>query len=126
MGRWSPTTTPQSRMVWFKCRWVPLECWCEEFFLKIVWIIGEPLLLEEETSMRKRVDREEEVTPVDFRWLENFLGLRAFEPSLSSFLDLAIAEVAPGSKKGIDGLAKLDLMKEKPIVDEEMLVSEVA
>ena len=31
---------------------IPLDCWCEEFFKRLSWAVGETLLIEEETLER--------------------------------------------------------------------------
>ncbi|KAI9195461.1 hypothetical protein LWI28_015022 [Acer negundo] len=106
MWGWTDSTLPKSRMAWISCVGVPLRCWTEEFFRKIGWIIGEPLLVEEDTKMRYRLDRGRilvliphgsvcpcnirvlgaknsfeikvsgDHSPISFPWLVNFLGLK--------------------------------------------------
>ncbi|KAI9178242.1 hypothetical protein LWI28_024260 [Acer negundo] len=34
-----------------------LHCWCEEFFKRLGWAVGEPLLVEEELLSREKLDR---------------------------------------------------------------------
>ncbi|KAK1592569.1 hypothetical protein Q3G72_027128 [Acer saccharum] len=93
-------------------RGVPLDCWCEEFFLKLGWAEGEPLLLDSDTNRRRRLDRgrvlalipygvecpvsikviirkssvmiktTEVQSPVDFGWISNKLGLHSGGPML--------------------------------------------
>jgi hypothetical protein len=53
MGNWNPAVTPQSRLVWVEFRGVPLNCWCDEFFHRLGWAVGEPLLIEEETQNKE-------------------------------------------------------------------------
>ncbi|KAK0597186.1 hypothetical protein LWI29_022715 [Acer saccharum] len=48
--------TPQSRLSWAEFRGIPLHCWCEEFFKRLGWAVGEPLLVDEETLKRKKLD----------------------------------------------------------------------
>ncbi|KAK3183371.1 hypothetical protein Dsin_030657 [Dipteronia sinensis] len=105
MGRWSRDLLPQARTVWVTCYGIPLECLSKAFFLKVWLIIGEPLLIEEETSHRKRLDMgrmlvlipighscpdsikvfhgrssffvlmTEDPSPVEYPWLKKRLGL---------------------------------------------------
>ncbi|KAK3221733.1 hypothetical protein Dsin_008758 [Dipteronia sinensis] len=49
VGLWSIAITPQSRMEWVEFRGIPLHCWCDEFFMRLGWTVGEPLLIEEDT-----------------------------------------------------------------------------
>ncbi|KAI9200256.1 hypothetical protein LWI28_004988 [Acer negundo] len=96
---------PKSRFEWINCVGVPLRCWSESFFKKIGWSIGEPLVVEEDTLSRSKLDRGrllvlipfsvvapkknrvveenqvfevkiyEDNNPVYHLWLENHLGL---------------------------------------------------
>ncbi|KAK3205575.1 hypothetical protein Dsin_019621 [Dipteronia sinensis] len=50
---WSNDITPQCRLSWIEFRGIPLNVWCEEFFLKLGWAVGEVLLVEEETVNRE-------------------------------------------------------------------------
>ncbi|KAK0581192.1 hypothetical protein LWI29_011203 [Acer saccharum] len=105
MARWSKVLNPQARLFWASVSGVPLSCWVEAFFRNLGWLLGEPLLIEDATLLRKSLDRgrilvliplgrayptkvrvmdgkdsfavliSEEATPVDFDWLEKFLGL---------------------------------------------------
>ncbi|KAK3206949.1 hypothetical protein Dsin_020995 [Dipteronia sinensis] len=98
--------TPQARLAWLACMGVPLKWWSNSFFMRLGWIIGEPLLVEENTRLRKRCDKGrilafipynqswpqkvkvangrrsftvsvmEEVGPVDVHWLYSFLDLK--------------------------------------------------
>ncbi|KAK1577752.1 hypothetical protein Q3G72_024490 [Acer saccharum] len=56
VGVWSKSMTPQSRLSWAEFRGIPLHCWCEEFFKRLGWAVGEPLLVDEETLKRKKLD----------------------------------------------------------------------
>ncbi|KAK3223404.1 hypothetical protein Dsin_010429 [Dipteronia sinensis] len=105
VGGWSMAVTPQSRMSWVEFRGIPLHCWCEDFFMRLGWALGEPLLVEEDTLKRRRLDRAmvlvlmpysvrcpekikvvignrpfsvlsmEDQAPVNFTWLSRWLGL---------------------------------------------------
>ncbi|KAK1576183.1 hypothetical protein Q3G72_011618 [Acer saccharum] len=44
-----------ARLAWVEFRGVPLDCWCEDFFKRLGWAIGEPLLIEEETLNRSNL-----------------------------------------------------------------------
>ncbi|KAK3199949.1 hypothetical protein Dsin_023364 [Dipteronia sinensis] len=106
MVRWSESSVPQSRLVRVSCWGIPLTCWTQAFFNKLGCLIGEPVLIEKETLLRDRLDKEkmmilvpqstncsckvkvsgnhrtfvvnvdEERNLVDVQWLESFLGLR--------------------------------------------------
>ncbi|KAK2655484.1 hypothetical protein Ddye_008536 [Dipteronia dyeriana] len=56
-GRWSKAVVTQSRLVWVKCRGIPLSCWNQSFFNKVGWLIGEPVLVEKDTLRRNHLDR---------------------------------------------------------------------
>ncbi|KAK3228918.1 hypothetical protein Dsin_000799 [Dipteronia sinensis] len=51
-GIWSNAITPQTRLSWVGFRGIPLNVWCEEFFMRLGWAIGEPLLIADETIHR--------------------------------------------------------------------------
>ncbi|KAK0606710.1 hypothetical protein LWI29_003197 [Acer saccharum] len=55
VGVWSPAITPQSRMTWVEYRGIPLDCWCEDFFKRLGWAVGEPLRIDEETVKRNNI-----------------------------------------------------------------------
>ncbi|KAK3205634.1 hypothetical protein Dsin_019680 [Dipteronia sinensis] len=57
MLRWTDLAVPKSRLVWVNCVGIPLRCWDEKFFRKIGWILGEPLMIENDTRTRNRLDR---------------------------------------------------------------------
>ncbi|KAI9165532.1 hypothetical protein LWI28_015802 [Acer negundo] len=57
MGCWSKAITPQSRLSWIEYIGVPLDCWCEEFFMRLGWAVGEPLVIEMDTLARNMLDR---------------------------------------------------------------------
>ncbi|KAK1572029.1 hypothetical protein Q3G72_026490 [Acer saccharum] len=48
---------PKSRLVWLNCVGIPLRCWLESFFRKIGRTLGEPLVVDNETVLRSRLDR---------------------------------------------------------------------
>ncbi|KAI9165115.1 hypothetical protein LWI28_008069 [Acer negundo] len=50
VGSWSNAITPHCMLSWVEFRGIPINIWCEDFFLKPGWVVGEPLLVEEETS----------------------------------------------------------------------------
>ncbi|KAK1553710.1 hypothetical protein Q3G72_002440 [Acer saccharum] len=52
VGGRSCAVTPQYRLSWVEFSGIPLNVWCEEFFMKLGWAIGEPLLVEKETLSR--------------------------------------------------------------------------
>lgn len=56
VGVWTDAITPQSRISWIEFRGIPLHCWCDEFFKSLGWMVGEPLIVEEETSNRTKLD----------------------------------------------------------------------
>ncbi|KAK3227022.1 hypothetical protein Dsin_006884 [Dipteronia sinensis] len=57
MVKWSDSINPQNRLAWIDCFGVPLRFWNADFFIKIGWLLGEPLLVEEDTFFKKRFDR---------------------------------------------------------------------
>ncbi|KAK3205564.1 hypothetical protein Dsin_019610 [Dipteronia sinensis] len=62
VGGWSNDITPQCRLSWIEFRGIPLNVWCEEFFLKLGWAVGEVLLVEEETVNREILCRGKTLT----------------------------------------------------------------
>ncbi|KAK3222667.1 hypothetical protein Dsin_009692 [Dipteronia sinensis] len=104
---------PQARMAWISCSGVPLTWWIKPFFMRLGWIIGEPLLVDDNTKYRNRCDRgrflaliphnqscpskirvidgrrsfsvtlSEEATLCDEQWIRSFLGLKKKEEVLS-------------------------------------------
>ncbi|KAK1577399.1 hypothetical protein Q3G72_021458 [Acer saccharum] len=57
MSRWSNAIVPKSRLVWINCIGVPLSAWSLPFFMQLRKNIGNPLLVEDDTLSRKRLDR---------------------------------------------------------------------
>ncbi|KAK3188430.1 hypothetical protein Dsin_027991 [Dipteronia sinensis] len=57
MVRWSESFIPKSRVAWINCSGIPLCYWNQIFFQKLRWLIGEPLLINEETLSRSRLDK---------------------------------------------------------------------
>ncbi|KAK1554877.1 hypothetical protein Q3G72_018635 [Acer saccharum] len=57
---WSPARTPQARLAWVEFSGIPLNCWCEDFFRRLGWAVGETLLIEEETVDRSSLANENE------------------------------------------------------------------
>jgi hypothetical protein len=55
VGGWSAAITPQSRLSWVEFRGIPLDCWCEDFFKRLGWAIGEPLMIEKDTLDRSNL-----------------------------------------------------------------------
>ncbi|KAK0607747.1 hypothetical protein LWI29_019875 [Acer saccharum] len=106
MGRWFDNLVPQSRLAWVNVWGTPISCWSPEFFMKLGWQIGEPLLVDNLTLNKVQLDRgrilvlvpqqtqeiirikihggqmpcmvklEVDANPIDMGWLENFLALR--------------------------------------------------
>ncbi|KAI9197945.1 hypothetical protein LWI28_007187 [Acer negundo] len=115
--RWCNSHVPQARLVWMECIGVPLNVWCNSFFMKLGWLLGEPLMLDNDCSLRRRLDRgrilrlipfdqggsrqikvkaedfsfvvrvEEDSAPVDITWFARFLGLRMSFPISNSNLN---------------------------------------
>ena len=56
MVKWSKVCTPQSRLSWLLVSSTPLKFWSEKFFLKVGWMIGESLVMEEDTVLGTRYD----------------------------------------------------------------------
>ena len=105
MQSWYDNFPSDQRMAWVRVSGIPLSYWCPDFFMKLGWMFGEPLLVDEATINRRRLDRgrilvltsqEEVITtkvrvevgngsfPVtvkeeseegDGKWIEEFLGL---------------------------------------------------
>ncbi|KAK1558634.1 hypothetical protein Q3G72_004836 [Acer saccharum] len=57
VGLWTKAITPQSRLFWLEFRGVPLHCWCDKFFMRLGWAVGEPLLIEDETRNKELLIR---------------------------------------------------------------------
>ncbi|KAK1589148.1 hypothetical protein Q3G72_030951 [Acer saccharum] len=106
MKNWSENPISNRRLAWIDCMGIPLCYWSSEFFVKLGWLIGEPLLVDEDTISRKRLDKgrilillqqqemvsslvnvdvgngsfavtvKEEATQVCSKWIEQFLGLQ--------------------------------------------------
>ncbi|KAK2642618.1 hypothetical protein Ddye_024381 [Dipteronia dyeriana] len=53
MVRSCDSATPQSRLCWISCVGVPLTWWSESFFMRLGWIIGEPLLVKDNIRLRR-------------------------------------------------------------------------
>ncbi|KAK3230413.1 hypothetical protein Dsin_002294 [Dipteronia sinensis] len=66
MVRWSDSFNPQSCLAWIDCFGVPLRFWNVAFFNKIGWLLGEPLMVEEDTLLKKRFDRGRVLTEEEF------------------------------------------------------------
>ncbi|KAK1567880.1 hypothetical protein Q3G72_017735 [Acer saccharum] len=45
------------RLSWIEFKEVPLNCWCEKFFFRMGWGVGEPLAIEADTISKRRKDR---------------------------------------------------------------------
>ncbi|KAK0575064.1 hypothetical protein LWI29_033475 [Acer saccharum] len=52
---WSDAITPHSTLAWVEFQGIPLDCWCENFFIRQGWAVGEPLMIEEETLSRENL-----------------------------------------------------------------------
>ncbi|KAK1591134.1 hypothetical protein Q3G72_002789 [Acer saccharum] len=57
ISKWDDSFNPQARLVWIDCVGVPLRFWNEAFFHKVGRQLGEPVMVEEETLLKKRFDR---------------------------------------------------------------------
>ncbi|KAK3222535.1 hypothetical protein Dsin_009560 [Dipteronia sinensis] len=107
MGKWSWSIRPHTRSVWVEIFGVPLGRWNAPFFSKVGRVLGDPLLIEDSTLQRRRLDRAKllilmtsalhypkeievkvggkefvvsvatKTTQVDHRWLERRLGLKS-------------------------------------------------
>ncbi|KAK1573084.1 hypothetical protein Q3G72_006436 [Acer saccharum] len=66
VGNWSPAVTPQSRLVWVDFWGIPLHYWHEDFLTRLGWAMGKPLLIENDSLGRKRVDRGRVLTLIPF------------------------------------------------------------
>ncbi|KAK2662820.1 hypothetical protein Ddye_001394 [Dipteronia dyeriana] len=54
---WLDSIIPHARAAWIDINGVPLCFWDQKLFMKLGWMIGEPLLVDEETCSRNRFDR---------------------------------------------------------------------
>ena len=50
-------SAPMSKLKWFDVYGVPLSCWCKEFFKKLGGLVGEMVMLEDDTECKRRFDR---------------------------------------------------------------------
>ncbi|KAK0598408.1 hypothetical protein LWI29_034373 [Acer saccharum] len=57
ISKWDDSFNPQARLVWIDCIGVPLKFWNEAFFHKVGRQLGETVMVEEETLLKKRFDR---------------------------------------------------------------------
>ncbi|KAI9156951.1 hypothetical protein LWI28_014588 [Acer negundo] len=57
MNKWNVSYISKSKLVWIECYEIPLFCWNSNFFLKLGGIVGESLLVEVDTAMKKSLDR---------------------------------------------------------------------
>ncbi|KAK4856586.1 hypothetical protein QYF36_018996 [Acer negundo] len=57
MERWSGSFTNNFRVAWVNCWGVPLSYWCLEFFTSLGRRFGDPLLIEEDTILKRQMDR---------------------------------------------------------------------
>ncbi|KAK3199925.1 hypothetical protein Dsin_023340 [Dipteronia sinensis] len=106
MEKWSEKLAWQVRPVWISISGFPLNYWNKSFFQKLGSSLGDLLLIERDTLLRRRLDRgnllvalredclssnrlkvmdgskslyvslQQEVFPVDYEWLEGELGLK--------------------------------------------------
>ncbi|KAK1567397.1 hypothetical protein Q3G72_011649 [Acer saccharum] len=134
MVKGSDPTTHHSRLVWINCEGVPLKFWKAEFFKKLGWLLGEPVLIEQETLHKETFDRGrilvliplyqpchglikvsvgdgkffvkifEDAAPVDPAWTERFLGLSRV-PSQAVWSPLLFLE-RDGSPIAVDQVEK--------------------
>ncbi|KAK1552750.1 hypothetical protein Q3G72_022891 [Acer saccharum] len=131
MGKWTTSDTSKSRLAWINIMGVPLNYWNDAFFFKLREIIGEPLVIEEDTKQRKRLDKgrlmvlipfghqvpnkinvvegenvfsvvvEEDLSPVNKSWLVGSLGL-------TTVASKVCVDVIPDQEKGSQGTEKKD------------------
>ncbi|KAK2654101.1 hypothetical protein Ddye_013957 [Dipteronia dyeriana] len=103
---WCDSFISKARLVWINIVGVPLKVWCSSFFMRLRGVFGDPLYVEEDSVMRRRLDRgrvlmlvpheslcpkkikvlmegdsflvrlHEDPTLVDFQWMTNVLGLK--------------------------------------------------
>ncbi|KAK0577545.1 hypothetical protein LWI29_034786 [Acer saccharum] len=57
MLKWSDKFVLQSKLAWINVRGIPLQCWDEVLFKRLGRLLGEPVLVEEDTLRKKRLDR---------------------------------------------------------------------
>ena len=57
MNNWSDDFHSYFITTWINCEGTPLNFWSDSFFFKVGWMIGEPLLIDEDTSKKKRLDK---------------------------------------------------------------------
>ncbi|KAK0602975.1 hypothetical protein LWI29_000066 [Acer saccharum] len=57
VGLWTNAITPRTRLSWLEFRGILLNCWCKEFFMRLGWAVGEPLVVEEETLNKLVLNR---------------------------------------------------------------------
>ncbi|KAK1582334.1 hypothetical protein Q3G72_014056 [Acer saccharum] len=57
MEKWSDMLKYDVRTVWVDLWGIPLSCWNKEFFYSLGRSLGDPLLLDEDTLRRRRLDR---------------------------------------------------------------------
>ncbi|KAK1584169.1 hypothetical protein Q3G72_030471 [Acer saccharum] len=116
VGVWLDAITPQSRLAWVEFRGIPLHAWCNKFFMRLGWAIGEPVLIEDETLQRDKLSRGkvlilipyshrcpaiikvvagkcsfnisvmEDPVPVSDEWVSRRLGLEKYTPAYSEGL----------------------------------------
>ncbi|KAK1556793.1 hypothetical protein Q3G72_012171 [Acer saccharum] len=128
MQSWTDSFLPKFRLAWVNCTGVLLSCWCPALFMKLGWMIDEPLMVDEEISRNKRLDRgrlliivnqdqtisakvlvktdqgsfnvhiKEEGDKVDWAGIDNFLELQK-----AVFHDLNLHEFPGGGSTGAEG-----------------------
>ncbi|KAK3199334.1 hypothetical protein Dsin_022749 [Dipteronia sinensis] len=110
MERWSDSFINNVRVAWVNCWGVPLSSWCSAFFTRMGRSFGDPIHIEDDTILRRRMDRgrilmllpidqvgpskiqvvinrviyevklEEDPIPISVSWIDNFLDLRNLKP----------------------------------------------
>ncbi|KAK3198031.1 hypothetical protein Dsin_021446 [Dipteronia sinensis] len=122
VGLWTNAITPQTRLSWLEFRGIPLNCWCKEFFMRLGWAVGEPLVVEEETLNRSVLNsgRVLVLLPFDSHGMSE--GERLFGGNVSVLKkggEVALKTLSNNSGAELDNLNKMnvDLAREKDVED---------
>ncbi|KAK3217755.1 hypothetical protein Dsin_011725 [Dipteronia sinensis] len=57
MNNWSESFNPSQRLVWINCVGIPLKLSNNHFLMKLSPKVGEPLWINEDTTLKRRLDR---------------------------------------------------------------------
>ncbi|KAI9169435.1 hypothetical protein LWI28_012327 [Acer negundo] len=84
---WKNVITPQARLAWVEFRGIPLDCWCENFFQRLGWAMGEPMMIAEDTLNRDNLYNGRVLVLIPFRqkcleFIKVQLGRRTFSESV--------------------------------------------